>query len=254
MIKLSNLLRESRGSITDKLIELVDPTVKEMVEKAKSVALQKGERFSKFDEQYYYWMLLMDMVRSFETYTMPTDTLKSFKIRGSVKGSLTIQAVIERDGVEYPLNTEVIYAGGVNIQRLHYRYLTKTKLPKQPSTPEADAIKAKLKGMTKLQKYQEEIAQFEDRIKKDEEKIAFYNAFKNEDEMIQWIVDNSDTNSQARTGFMNSYSSPEEFKKIWGDEWQDGFQRRFVKWPTEDIKTSKAAIAKLQVKIDKEQL
>ena len=93
---------------------------------------------------------------------------------------------------------------------------------------------------------------YEDRIKKDEEKIAFYNAFKNEDEMIQWIVDNSNPNSQARTGFMHSYSSPEEFKKMWGDEWQDGFQRRFVKWPTEDIKTMKAAIAKLQAKIDKE--
>jgi hypothetical protein len=251
MIKLTTLLKEIQGKIIDQLITKVDPIVKDMVQKAKEKALEKDEKFTKLDEEYYYWMLLMDMVRSFETYTLPTDTLRSFEVNGSVKGSLIINATIERDGVSYPLTTEVIYAGGSNIQRLHYRYLTKTKLPKQPSTPEADAIKMKLKGMTKVQKYQEEIKQYEDRIKKSEEKMAFYNAFKNEDEMIQWIVDNSPS---PGTGFSNSYSSPEEFKKMWGDEWQDGFQRRFVKWPTEDIKTSKAAIAKLQAKIDKEQL
>jgi len=234
MIKLTTLLKEIKGSIIDNLITQVDPTVKQMVQAAKEEALKKDEKFTKLDEEYYYLALLSDMVRSFEQYTLPTDKLINFEIRGSVKGSLIINATIERDGKEYPLYTEVIYAGGSNIQRLHYRYLTKTSLPKQPLTPEANAIKAKLKGMSKVQKYQDEIAQFEKRIEAAEEKIAI----------------------ASKKIYHHAINNPQEFEKFYGqdDDWKERWMVRYRNWPTRDIKNLKTAIAKLQAKIDKEQL
>lgn len=253
MIKLTTLLKEIKGSIIDNLITQVDPTVKQMVQAAKEEALKKDEKFTKLDEEYYYLALLADMIRSFEQYTLPTDKLVSFEIRGSVKGTLTISAIIERDGQEYPLRTEVIYAGGSNIQRLHYRYLTKTKLPKQPSTPETDAIKAKLKGMSKVQKYQAEIKGFEERIKEKEEKLAIANSMKSDDDIKKYIFSHPE---ESKKIYMAGVDSAEEFEKFYGqdDFWKEMWMKRYRDWPMQDIKNLKTAIAKLQAKIDKEQL
>jgi hypothetical protein len=253
MIKLTTLLKEIQGNIIDNLIKQVDPTIKQMVQTAKEEALKKDEKFTKLDEEYYYWMLLSDMVRSFEQYTLPTDKLINFEIRGSVKGSLIINATIERDGKEYPLYTEVIYAGGSNIQRLHYRYLTKTSLPKQPLTPEANAIKAKLKGMSKVQKYQDEIAQFEKRIEAAEEKIAIANSMKSDDDIKKYIFSHPE---ESKKIYHHAIDNPQEFEKFYGqdDDWKERWMVRYRNWPTRDIKNLKTAIAKLQAKIDKEQL
>jgi hypothetical protein len=93
--------------------------------------------------------LTMDLCKAVEKYTLSTDELVEI-ICGSVSaGCIRIDATVMRDGSSYAFSTDVIYAGGYNVQRLHIRYITKTNLPKI-SAPEMPVLK-RLKGILKLE-------------------------------------------------------------------------------------------------------
>jgi hypothetical protein len=115
--------------------------------------------------------ILSDLSKSIEKYTANGDKLISIGSSVSNKGNLEIVAMIERDGRVYRLETEVIYAGGYNIQRLHYRYITKTKLPKTGSTAVYNEYIAKIKKMTATEKIEQEINQYRGYAKEYQEQI-----------------------------------------------------------------------------------
>lgn len=61
----------------------------------------------------------------------------------------------------YLLDTNVIYAGGHNIQRLHYRYLTKTLLPKSSKTEETKKVEELIKSIKRKDALIEDIKSLE---------------------------------------------------------------------------------------------
>ena len=119
------------GNIVNVILDELEPTIFEMVSQTEAWFEEKFKQdFTDFDREMARLNLTFDMVKAIETYTNPSDTLLSIDVDTSIKNNIEITAQIERDGVTYNFSTEAIYAGGYNIQRLHYRYITRTNIPK----------------------------------------------------------------------------------------------------------------------------
>jgi len=114
-------------------------------------------KMSKFDLEMTELYIIADMVKSVEKYTSNDDFLVSVVSSVSNKGNLQINAIIERNEKQYTLTTDVIYAGGYNIQQLHYRYITNTNLPKTGNNVMTTEYANKIKKMTKLEKLNEQL-------------------------------------------------------------------------------------------------
>ena len=159
-----------------------------MVDKIESAAIAKGEKhFSNWQKEMIKLNLTYDLVKSIETYTLPTDTLISFSSYTSVKGNIEISAKIGRGEDTFYLTTEAIYAGGYNIQKLHYRYITKTNLPRTKSDTVAKIYAEKIKKMTKLQKLNLEIEQNLKSIELDDKEILKNSAI-TDDQILKILV------------------------------------------------------------------
>lgn len=99
----------------------------------------------------YFWKLGLKykLFNSLANYIQETDIITEIKLTKSVKG-LEINCNVTRDGVTYEFNTRAIEAGGYDIQCFHYRYITKTSLPKTED-----------KTISKIFKLNEELSQME---------------------------------------------------------------------------------------------
>ena len=173
-----NFIFEKNGqSFKDQVLTALEPTILQICERMKqniieAYAKEKGidYKWTAFDDQMTRISVIVDMLKSFQKYTKPTDTLVSIIPSEGNKG-IEINAQIERDGEEYKYYTYAIYAGGYNIQRTHLRYLTKTKLPKVNSDLASEYI-AKMKGLKKAENLQIDIRDTERTVKYYEDRIA----------------------------------------------------------------------------------
>jgi hypothetical protein len=79
----------------------------------------------------FFWKLGLKykLFVSLTTYIQETDIISDVTLDRNVKG-LEITCNVTRDGVAHSFNTRAIEAGGYDIQCFHYRYITKTTLPK----------------------------------------------------------------------------------------------------------------------------
>jgi hypothetical protein len=172
MIKLKDLLNEGKtgNDFIDFLLTKIQPTINDIITLRKQKAEKEGERFSAFEEHLTELTLKYDLLKALGIYTKSGDKMIDGKVSNSGKGALTIHAIIDRDGERFHLNTDVIYAGGYNIQKLHFRYLTKTNLSRAASNPEADKLKAELSKLSKGDKLRKEIEDYEKWIKINTEK------------------------------------------------------------------------------------
>ena len=154
-------------ALIEDILKTLKPKIDDMV--AENVHwLEKDQKkpATKFDIEYIRMTIIRDMVNALEKYTETSDKLVKISASGSPKGSIEISMVINRKGVEYPLNTEVIYAGGHNIQRLHYRYITKTKIPKTGNSSLTKALDKKMKIMNADEKLKHDINRWEPEIER----------------------------------------------------------------------------------------
>ena len=173
----SFLIEKNGHSFKDQVLTALEPTILQICERMKqniieAYAKEKGidYKWTAFDDQMTRISVIVDMLKSFQKYTKPTDTLVSIIPSEGNKG-IEINAQIERDGEEYKYYTYAIYAGGYNIQRTHLRYLTKTKLPKVNSDLASEYI-AKMKGLKKAERLQMDIRDLERNAKYYEDRIA----------------------------------------------------------------------------------
>lgn len=204
--------------LVDVLLDKLEPTIKELVDKQKPKFEELFKKpMDKTDEEMARLNLIYKLLMAIESYTLPTDKLVKINNIGSDKGYLTINVIIERDGQEYNLSTEVIGAGGYNIQDYHYRYLTNTKLPKKGSTIESKKIDQKIKSLTNIQKLEKEIDGFKNRIEGFKELIPKYEKYS--DNQVLDAIQEDRKREAERTG-RPMYVSPdwEEIVRRGADE------------------------------------
>jgi hypothetical protein len=257
---LKILLKEATNSrLIDTILEELDEMVYDLVERtAQRHEKQTGTPFTEYDREYTRLLVTVDLIKSIEKYTLPTDELIEITTSGVRSGSVTIDAVIERDGVQYPLSTEVIYAGGYNIQRLHYRYITKTTLPKTGSTTETQKYTERLKKLSKLEKLNSELNQYQIRYQNNLDAIE---SAKSKSESDIWKEIRSAKEYRewpswaeiVRRGADKNYDYSED---LYNQEREESLQsnlefwkRRNISWKEEDNTELKKIIARLKMKI-----
>ena len=256
------LVEAAGNSLAAEVMDRLEPTVDQMVEQAKkSHEEETGRAMSKWLEQITRMQITYDLLRSIEVYTQPTDKLISLRASGSPKGSIVIDAVIQRDGKDYDLLTDVIYAGGYNIQRLHYRYLTKTGLPKTGSSAEADKIKAEIKRLTKGEKLNREIDRQRERIAASQAKLDQALALSQE-EIEAAVMNDPNFGQYLNTTWTDIVSRGADGNYPGGeaefDQWlQDAKRDAIARWKKtnitfkqNDIKAAEREIARLEKKLD----
>ena len=173
------------GNIINAILDKLEPTILDMVARMEAQYEEKAEKkFTDFDREMARLSTTSDMVKAVEKYTNPTDTLLSLEVSTSVKGNIEVIAEIKRDGVTYHFSTEAIYAGGYNIQRLHYRYLTRTNIPKTGASTITKVYSEKIKRMSKVERLNKDLQQYKDRVTKAEEEVIV-NSKLTDDEITQ---------------------------------------------------------------------
>jgi hypothetical protein len=242
VIKLRDLLKEvsERNDFIELLLAEIQPMIKDIIALQKQKAEEDGITFSKYDEHTAELTLKYDLIKALGNYTQPSDKVVRNKVSNSNKGTLTISAVIERDGKEYPFHTDVIYAGGYNIQKLHFRYLTKTTLPRVNSNPEADKLKAELAKLSKEEKLRKQIEEYEKNIKLSKARIEQNSELSNE-EIYKLVL----ADDKGRYGYIKPDSSQEQIDKAIG-QWK----LQNIEWVSKYVKANEAEIEKVQKKLN----
>jgi hypothetical protein len=196
--KLENFINELIGKIEKEHIKIFD------------------RKLSDSDKELERLKLIYDLVKSLEIWTETTDKLLSYTTTVSKKGNLVISLNVERNGAEYYLHTEVIYAGGYNIQRLHYRYLTKTNLPRTNNKSYSDIFSKKIKDKEKIRKLEQENINLNKRIENNTQRIEI-NLKLSDDEIIDILtqkngnVYNTTWNEIVSRDADKNYKSEEDF-------------------------------------------
>jgi hypothetical protein len=176
----------SKNQVVNAVLTQLDGNIKEMVAKIvafenKKIAERNGRLLSQYAIECIEISLVYDLVKSIEKYTMVSDSLKSIQ-NAFVGGSIEIYATIIRDGIEYSFVTNVIEAGGYNVQCFHYRYITKTNLPKTGNSELTDLIKNEIKRFSKIERIENEIKTLNKYISDYSNSIEKYSSL-NDDEL-----------------------------------------------------------------------
>jgi hypothetical protein len=260
---LKKYLTEGRlfeeGNIVNVILNKLEPTIFEMVSQTEAWFEEKFKQdFTDFDREMARLNLTFDMVKAIETYTNPSDTLLSIDVNTSIKNNIEITAQIERDGVTYNFSTEAIYAGGYNIQRLHYRYITRTNIPKTGSSTISKEYSEKIKRMNRIERINKDIKQYETRVAKAQAELA-HDSKLTDDEIIQTLKDKKDWyewptwKEIVKRGAAKNYNNDEAY---YNQEMQDSlassiesWKRIHITWTKQSIIAWTKEIAKLQDKL-----
>jgi hypothetical protein len=189
----NQFLNESRkNNIVNVILDVLEPTIVEMISTHEKWFVETfNQEFTEYDREMARLDLIYDMVKSIETYTLPTDSLITLNVSKSAKGNIEISSQIQRDKEVYNFKTEVIYAGGHNIQRLHYRYIVKTNIPKTGANQLTKEYSDKIKKMSKAEKLNNDIKDYEARILKTQQEIKA-NLKLSDADIIQVLKDKKD--------------------------------------------------------------
>ena len=258
----NQFINESKENhIMNVILDSLEQTISEM---AAEIETWFRKNFPKnlitdYDRESWRISLTRDMVKAVEKYTLPSDALVDIQSNKGNKGNIEIVAKIQRDGEVYDFRTEAIYAGGRNIQVLHYRYITKTKLPKTGISTLTKEYDAKYKKMSKIEKLNTEINRYQTRITRAEEDVAI-NSKMNDDEIIQALKDGGDWydwptwDEIVKRDAAKNYNNDEAY---YNQQMEDGIARKINYWKNTNITRKEKSIVdlskeivKLQKKID----
>jgi hypothetical protein len=143
-----------------------------IIESEKAIYLEKVGKelnMTPWMEEMIRLSLVIDLMKALQNYILPTDELVGLNWYSGPKG-IEISAGIEREGVRYLFVTEAITAGGYNIQRFHYRYIVKSKMPRV-SGGLATEYQNKYKTLSKIEKLEKEIENYQNKINEYQQRI-----------------------------------------------------------------------------------
>jgi hypothetical protein len=183
--------------------------------------------------------LVIDLMKALQNYILPTDTLTGFNWYGGPKG-IEISAGIEREGTRYLFVTEAITAGGYNIQRFHYRYIVKSKMPRVFGDLASEYV-VEQKRLNKVEKMEEEINRLKERLEERQNDFNTYSAM-NREELIQAMKESMYAwryNHWMESGDEKFLEESIKSMKDW-----------HIEWPKRDIKNLTKQIGKLEVKLN----
>lgn len=263
-------ITESQDSqFSHAVLRALEPTILDMVDRIKAAIIAEYAKkdikydINSWEEECIRIGLIVDMLKSFEKYTEPTDKLVKIQPRSGSKG-IEIWATVERDGQEYDYYTEAIGAGGYNIQSYHFRYLTKTKLPNAKIKGTlADEYAQQLKKLTKAEKLNNEIKHWEARIEKASQHIQQSLGFTDEEILAKYYAGDNITgkpykwptwNDLVKSGAAKNYNDDEAYFNKQKAESEAGniesWKSRNIKWKQQDIATGEKELKKLRAKLE----
>jgi hypothetical protein len=250
-----------KNELIDKILTTIEPTLEKlMVKYEENFYEETGRYFTEFQKENTILYLVFDMIRSIEKYTKTTDKLIYLSTRYSNKGNLEIIAKIERDEVIHNFSTEVIIAGGYNIQKAHYRYITKTTLPQTNNTELTNIYSEKIKKLNKKEKLQKEIEYDKNIISSCEKEIS-ESIVLTDDEIIDLLIKGEHGRLLLTTWNALSddcYAKQNYTKESWEihqkeyvDSCVDSWKRQHIYWKQDRIKSAEISIKKSQEKLNK---
>jgi hypothetical protein len=139
---------------------------------------------SDFDIKIMELEMVYDLARAIGKYVLPSDEVAGDCRAGMDCGKLTVRIMVQRDSSVHSFATDVIFAGGYNIQCLHLRYLVYTTLPMIGKSEDAKAINELIKGMKKQERISADIEREQNRLDGMVQFIEKYSEM-SEDEMLQ---------------------------------------------------------------------
>jgi len=270
MIRLKDLLKEgeSKNPLINRLLMELKPLIADIIENTKQRYQKEDKVFSEYDAHYTEIVLKYDMVKALEKYTQPSDKMSNVEVKNSSKGAFQISCIIERDGDKYPFSTEVIYAGGYNIQKLHFRYLTKTYLPYTGQSTETQKLKGELNKLSKGERLKADIEMYQKNVDY-YQKLVDDNSKLSDKEIIK-IVSADGYGTTPKGGWFASQLKPLKWDEL-SDEKKERFgskaamekdnkeqaeyaiawwKKRNIEWHKESIKNAKLEKARVQKKLD----
>jgi len=250
-----------KNELIEKIITIIEPTLEDLLIKyEESFFEETGRYFTEFQKENTLLYLIFDLVKSIEKYTKPTDKLVNLRTRYSNKGNLEIISEIKRDGILHDFSTEVIIAGGYNIQKAHYRYITKTTLPQTNNSELTSLYSEKIKKLNKIEKLQKDIEYDKTIISSCEKEIS--ESIKLTDEEIFILLSKEEYGRHLLTTWetlsSDSYAKQNNTKESWEkgnkeyvDSRIDNWKKRNINWKQDRIKSAEISIKKSQDKINK---
>jgi hypothetical protein len=248
-----------KNNVVDEILTSLSDDIQYLIGKYEESFKEKFERDpSNYDREMFRLNAIWDMVKAIEIYTSPTDSLVTVSSTISNKGNLEISAQIQRGGEVYDFNTEVIYAGGYNIQKLHFRYITKTNLPKTGSDTVTKEYADKIKKLSKLEKLNNEIQVFQNRIKANQDLIAANSALS--DSEILELIKKNDNNIDVtwkdivNRGAEKNYKDQADFEQKLAEYIKskiEFWKIQNINWKAENVKNSRIQMEILKKKISK---
>jgi len=169
------------ATIYNDILQHINPQLEEIVAYNKKIAEDKGLKFTAFEAKWLKLMVSAKLTKSVGKWLNESDQLVTIDTQIDKGCNITINSVCKRGHNEFTFSTEVIYAGGYNIQCLHYRYITKSNLPKNSNnTPKLLLeLRLKLKSLTKSKSLEVDIEMYEKRIVKTQAELHILNETSN---------------------------------------------------------------------------
>ena len=245
------ILLQLEKPINDLTLQIIESEKQAYLEK-----MGKELNITPWMEKMIRLSLVIDLMKALQNYILPTDELVGLNWYEGPKG-IEISAGIERDGVRYLFITEAITAGGYNIQRFHYRYIVKSKMPRVNGGL-ATEYQNEYKKLSKLEKLEKEIENFQNLINQYQERID-YLAPMNHEELVVELGKHSMYGWRVKNDYSWENIDKTYYKKS-KEEWEAEQQKLIedgitdmlnwdVTYKKKYIKDYQKKIVKLQAKI-----